>query len=335
MPPSHHSSSHHSSSHHSSHSSSHHSSRSHSSHSSSHSSYSSSRYSSSRGSSSYRSSIPAARTRVSQPYGWIAGTLGNPTRYRFTTHEYDYYPQGWTAPDGRSFAEGYYDENGQYYSNVVAAGATTMLHCAYCGNHMLYTWNEGSIPTCDKCGAQFQIDVTDRAGSVSGSSAYVPQTKMMRTIIIAIVVIFCFPLLSLVASFLGGYGSSQSDFSRQIAQSAQKAQGSQDPAGNRTGSEKNSVYVEELGRTCYLDGTDWYDSVTDCWFWFNDEETPAQWQYWYEGISSDYGEYGWMEYDMDEGAWYVEASDGNWVHLPGSYDTSGLWHMTDEYVNAY
>lgn len=98
---------------------------------------------------------------------------------------------------------------------------------------------------------------------------------------------------------------------------------------------KNSVYVEEIGRTCYLDGEDWYDSQTKCWFYYNDTISPYQWQYWYEGISSDYGDYGWMEYDMSEGAWYIETDDGNWVHLPGSYDTKNLWHMSDEYVNAY
>ena len=102
-----------------------------------------------------------------------------------------------------------------------------------------------------------------------------------------------------------------------------------------TSTVKNSIYVDEIGRTCYKDGEDWYDSVTQCWFWYNNEESPYQWQYWYEGISSDYGDYGWMEYDMDDNAWYVEASDNNWVHLPDNYDTSKLWHMNDEYVNDY
>ncbi len=342
MPPSHHSSSHHSSSHHSSHSSSHHSSRSHSSHSSSHhSSYSSSRYSSSRSGSSYRPSTPISRTRTSQPYGWVGGNSGNPTRYLFMTHDYDYYPQGWTAPDGRSFAEGYYDENGQYYSNIVAAGATTMLHCAYCGNHMLYTWKDGAIPTCDKCGAQFQIDATDRAQPAGVSAPPTAQAKIIKTIICVFAVYFGISILSSLLSLLRmGWVASDSS-GRQIAQMVQNSQESPDgrsngdASGAKVGNTKNSIYVEEIGRTCYLDGSDWYDSATECWFWFNDEEAPAQWQYWFEGISSDYGEFGWMEYDMNEGAWYIEASEGNWVHLPDSYDISGLWHMTDEYTNAY
>ena len=137
MPPSGHSSSHHSSSHHSSHSSSHHSSysssRSHSSY-SSHSSHSTSHHSPSviaaRG--NYRSNTVHHRTRTSQPYGWNNATHGSVGHFFGASHDYDYYPQAWTAPDGKYFEEGYYDENGQHYDNMVMVGAETMLTCTYC-----------------------------------------------------------------------------------------------------------------------------------------------------------------------------------------------------------
>ena len=45
----------------------------------------------------------------------------------------------------------------------------------------------------------------------------------------------------------------------------------------------------------------------------------------YEGISSDYGDYGWMEHDSE--GWWIEASEGNWIPLPSSYDSSGLWYI--------
>lgn len=68
---------------------------------------------------------------------------------------------------------------------------------------------------------------------------------------------------------------------------------------------------------------DWYDADSDCYLWFNAEFSV--WQYWYEGISSDYGDYGWMEHDDD--GWYIEASEGNWIKLPRQYDTGRLWYI--------
>jgi hypothetical protein len=92
--------------------------------------------------------------------------------------------------------------------------------------------------------------------------------------------------------------------------------------------EENSIYVSEIGRTCYLleDGN-YYDPDTDCYFWYNIDVYPNTWQYWYEGISSDYGDYGWMEYDVSEGLWYIQVSDYDWIVLPDEYDTSYLWYI--------
>ncbi|MBO4637636.1 MAG: hypothetical protein J5685_10875 [Clostridiales bacterium] len=89
----------------------------------------------------------------------------------------------------------------------------------------------------------------------------------------------------------------------------------------------SDLYVEEIGRTCTWDaGEEWYyDSVTDCYFCYDN----GAWQYWYEAISSDYGDYGWMEYDEDEKQWYIEYDDGEWEVLPDSYDTSNLWHIAE------
>ena len=335
MPPSGHSSSHHSSSHHSSHSSSHHSSHSSSrSYSSSRSSHSTSHHSSSviATRNNYRNNAARPhRTRTTQPYGWNTahGAVGH---YYCAAHDYDYYPQAWTAPDGRHFEEGYYDENGQHYDNMIMTGGTTMLKCVYCGNHMVYTWKEGDLPVCDKCGAPLTIDITDKEEIPKPYSSGTGNTgdRGFKTVwsgipaigkiaVITFVACMAMPFLVLIAA-LGIVGISKV---RSVGTS------------NETVSVKNSIYVEEIGRTCYLDGEDWYDSQSDCWFYYNDDVAPYQWQYWYEGISSDYGDYGWMEYDMGEEAWYIEADSDNWVHLPEDYDTSMLWHMTDEYTNPY
>lgn len=75
------------------------------------------------------------------------------------------------------------------------------------------------------------------------------------------------------------------------------------------------------------DADSYYDASTDCWLWYNTDVEPPIWQYWYEGISSDYGEYGWMEHDSS--GWYIEKSQDNWIQLPGRYDTSNLWYIAD------
>ncbi len=329
MPPRGHSSSHHSSSHHSSHRSSHHSS-SHSS-SRSHSSHSSSHHSSyvSPVRSTYRRSTPVHRTRTSQPYGWDKTRHGSVGHFYGETHDYDYYPQGWTASDGRYFEEGYYDENGQHYDNMIMAGAETMLKCEYCGSRMVYKWKEGDLPVCDKCGASLRVDITDKNKDTyrgNGSQSHGGWKEVFSRIhpigkvaIGVFIICLMLPVFAIVAAMFTIATSNNTSGS----------------ARYETVSAKNSIYVEEIGRTCYLDGEDWYDSQTECWFYYNDEVSPYQWQYWYEGISSDYGDYGWMEYDMSEEAWYIETDDCNWVHLPADYDTSKLWHMTDEYTNTY
>ena len=69
----------------------------------------------------------------------------------------------------------------------------------------------------------------------------------------------------------------------------------------------------------------YYDEDSDCWLWYNTEVDPPVWQYWVEGISSDFGDYGWMEHDED--GWWIEASYGNWIQLPDKYPTDNLWYI--------
>ena len=75
------------------------------------------------------------------------------------------------------------------------------------------------------------------------------------------------------------------------------------------------------------DSDSFYDAASDCWLWYNTDVEPAIWQYWYEGISSDYGDYGWMEHDSS--GWYIEESQDNWIQLPSKYDTGKLWYIAD------
>ncbi len=74
----------------------------------------------------------------------------------------------------------------------------------------------------------------------------------------------------------------------------------------------------------------YYDAETECWVWYNTAVVPATWQYWYDYISPDYGDFGWMEHD--ETGWYIEATEGNWIQLPQKYETSNLWSISEQNV---
>ena len=102
---------------------------------------------------------------------------------------------------------------------------------------------------------------------------------------------------------------------------------------------QDTIYLSETGPQTYAvssspadkelvwdeSADSFYDQETDCWLWYNTDVEPPLWQYWYEGISSDFGDYGWMEHDSD--GWFIEASYGNWIELPEEYDTGSLWYI--------
>ncbi len=93
---------------------------------------------------------------------------------------------------------------------------------------------------------------------------------------------------------------------------------------------EDSFYVSELGRTCYWDDEYqcYYDSDSDCYFFENYDMDPPVWQYWFEGVSSNYGaDYGWMEWDEKENCWYIQKSEDEWVRLPEQEYTDRLWHF--------
>ena len=92
----------------------------------------------------------------------------------------------------------------------------------------------------------------------------------------------------------------------------------------------DSIYVDALGRTVFWNSEYdcYYDEDTDCYFFLNNDMNPPVWQYWFEGVSSNYdSDYGWMEWDYDEKRWYVQQSENSWVPLPENEYTDRLWHM--------
>lgn len=267
---------------------------------------------------------PAPRPRRNQPSGFVPMAAYMTLRHLYgRSHDYVYYPNGWTAADGRVYEGGYYDEDGNRYGNVVIENEETVLTCEYCGSQTKVVWKEGLAPTCENCGAPLKIDLEDKpqeGTQAAGNDGAVNVTRAGRrsplTIIIAVLVVIgllrtCSALMASSDDSSGAYYGPYEDEEYIDAD------------------ETSSIYVEEIGRTCYLDGEDYYDPDTECWFYFN--EDAGVWQYWYEGISSDYGDYGWMEYDYGEDKWYIEKDYGNWIELPSRYTEQFdyLWHFSE------
>ena len=267
------------------------------------------------------------RARTNQPTGWNASIQGNYIRYDFRDHDYIYYPHSWTDENGNVFREGYYDENGVHYTNICAANTQTMLTCEFCGSKSLWVWKEGTIPACSSCGAQIKIDKIDAAVGGTGVGKTASRKTWMTVLFVMLGIYVGIPLTSLIFLAPSLFLTGANKLTRQITNPTTKT------TIVETQKKPSSVFVEEIGRSCYLDGEDYYDEQTECWFWYNTDVVPGQWQYWYEGISSHYGDYGWMEYDDDEAQWYIETSDGKWEKLPDKYDTSKLWHFKDKNVN--
>ncbi len=95
-----------------------------------------------------------------------------------------------------------------------------------------------------------------------------------------------------------------------------------------TDSSHQPIYVAALGRDVPWNTQydSYYDKQTDCYFFLNTDMDPPIWQYWFEGVSSEYGDYGWLEWDAKETRWYVQTSETKWELLPEKY-ASDLWHF--------
>lgn len=70
----------------------------------------------------------------------------------------------------------------------------------------------------------------------------------------------------------------------------------------------------------------YYDDLSDGYVWYDVKR--EQWRYWFNGISSDYKDYGWMVYKPE--GWRVQKDYADWIKLPEKYDRSKLWYIRQE-----
>ncbi len=250
---------------------------------------------------------------------------------------------------GTVYAKGYYDETGAYYESLdldyCSSDTKLLCKCEYCESTTYVNINEleiGDTLKCECCGASLDVAnalssnkdyfVCDENGAFHDEMMYsyeesdyqeIKNTAVFFRFVRKMVGVWAVTLLlSFVFAFLSipfGMIAQEEDKSYQTEEVANSTYYDYSVLGD-------SVYVPEIDRTCEWDGDYYYDYLTDCYFCYNTDVVPAQMQYWYEGFSSDYGDYGWLEYYEDEDAWYVETGLNQWEKLEEVPEY--FWHTT-------
>ena len=296
-------------------------------------------------------------------YGFPAGTGPRPTRYVGRHNTYIYFPVAWTDTcDGKKYDPGYYDEDGKRYENVAFAEEdgsykNVLCECEYCGTRKVMDVDAGGSLHCESCGGTMKIvgtvdelirketvdENTDRGDDSHTFESVGKQLIRSLLSVYFVSMLFIGIFTSMIKNMAGSYGERVEygyyDDNQVIP--------FEEEYGGNTGyseyyeyddiflssSGDNTFVITDEESSCdkYLTWLDeyesWYDSESDCYLWYNEDLDPPIWQYWYEEISSDFGDYGWMEYDEYEQTWYIEQDEGDWIRLPSQYDASALWHI--------
>ena len=281
------------------------SSRPSSSHSSSSSKSRSSRPSSSHSSSYKKSSSPSHKPSSSHSshssiFSGSSGYSGRSSSYRSSASRNN----AANALYGRAAAE-----NARQQASVPSS---YLYHCPYCGGETRIS-AEATSARCPGCNAVLNSSDIVQTDYEIVPSAHGTNRRRGAGCIVALtafvlILIFVVPYMNL-EDRLSNYSTIEYSENQ---------------------SSKHTVYVSALERDVpWSDEYEsYYDKQTDCYFFKNYDVDPPIWQYWYEGISSDYGDYGWLEYDYAEKCWYVQVSDDEWEVLSG-YDTSSMWHFEE------
>ena len=297
------------------------------------------------------------KPRRNQPTGFRPVQGVRPAYHYARRHDYIFYPVAWIDQStGNSYQAGYYDEDGKRYDSVAFKKGDSydnvVCHCPYCEQDTILNLTSEQIAsqslTCPNCGGQMTIqsaldEYAGSAGNAAGTSssddysevkAVKKKNSTLKWVIIGLAALLSLriwsgqkadkpqadPGNSGITIVQNNQAVTNTDLFGSVLYFTQHEDGSYGLLSN-TAQEYDKMLIWDAESESY------YDSSTECWIWYNTNVTPAVWQYWYEGISSEYDE-GWMEYDAGEQRWYIEATHGNWIKLPAKYDASKLWHIS-------
>lgn len=292
---------------------------------------------------------------MNQPIGFLLYSTLKPKYYYGKQHDYVYYPESWTdRGSGTTYEKGYYDENGQYYADVSFTKngkyENVVCNCPYCGQDTILNLTADDIAAhhlqCLHCGGPMTIKseldeylqqptenthVYNSEESLRQFTGTNKKKKRRKWWIICLVLLILYVIGACEESNDNNYYQNQTVHQYTDNSDLTSSYGSEI---RLLSSGQNSYHYAGSADQTYdkrlvwdKDADSYYDASTDCWLWYNTDVEPPIWQYWYEGISSDYGDYGWMEHDSS--GWYIEQSQNNWIQLPSKYDTSKLWYIAD------
>ncbi len=298
------------------------------------------------------------RKKINQPKGYNAGEHSGRRMlsHYCLNHNYSYFPESWTdRKTGNYYQAGYYDEKGEYYQDVVfrrdGKYKDVLCECEYCRAKIHTDWKENTVLKCPNCGGQMkvisQLDEYTQDPNYTNDAAVRRKYSVKPTIVKCIVALCIFVLIILPTLLVLTMMVLVFNFIISDSKGSSGESGTRSSSGYEAPSDTNlsiygdTLYLDDIGGGAYRIVTSeddyekklkwdygydsYYDRESDCYLWYNTDVSPNLWQYWYENISSDYGDYGWMEYEPT--GWYIEEDSSNWIALPDNYDTSGLWHI--------
>lgn len=105
------------------------------------------------------------RVRLAQPKGYAKNnhSNGKVMFYHCKRHDYVYYPENWVDTDNAvRNMKGYYDENGEYYTNVLFSNNDVYefdVTCHNCEKTSHVLWGKDGIPNCPGCGESLEEEI--------------------------------------------------------------------------------------------------------------------------------------------------------------------------------
>lgn len=268
------------------------------------------------------------------PWGLTSWFRPRPTIYYCVNHNYTYYPESWTS-GGTTYKSGYYDENGKHYDEkpfIEKQPNRIYTKCPNCGYVKDYDYMKfEELENCPKCGTRMNI-INDDDDIFIRSESYDEETPIWEYIlkVISYIVIGAFICL-LPFMLLRSCSRIISTANEYTVTTQEQNNISQFNANSKvlylrkSGSNYTIVNSSnDADKVLYKDADDnFFDEETGLYLYYAKEYDV--WQYWYEPISSNFGDYGWMEHDSD--GWWIEVDHDNWINVPSNYSTSELWYI--------
>ena len=275
------------------------------------------------------------RPRYNQPWGYYSffnWYRPRPTIYYCVNHNYTYYPESWTS-NGTEYKSGYYDENGKYYKEKpfiekkVGKIYTKCPNCDYVKDYDYMDFYE--LENCPTCGTRMNIINDD--DDIFIKEEYYEEESLISKIFkwigyfflgVAVIMLLLLPL-KLFKSLSQNTSTPTIVYNNNNSLIGKTVYLQRD--GYNSYKLVNSNYADnEIDKILTRDSDDnYYDAETGLYLYYSKDYNV--WQYWYEPISGNFGDYGWMEHDQE--GWWIEADYNNWIKVPSNFDTSNLWYV--------